>query len=118
MSTGESHKFHLFKRPLKRKSTYLREKCNRDATLDQNRTAHHGRLSLLLSASTDKSVFETKGEPFSEKERTAVLGPCAQSNEPGRGNTRLYREETIGILRALSASRQYGERSSSVQKDE
>jgi len=49
---------------------------------------------------------------------TAVFCLRAQSEERSRGNTRLYQEETIGILPAISASRQHAERSSSVQKDE
>jgi hypothetical protein len=42
----------------------------------------------------------------------------AQTEDFDPGNKRLYREETIGILRAGRASRQHGERSNSVQKDD
>jgi hypothetical protein len=49
---------------------------------------------------------------------TVVFCLGAQSEESGQGNARLYPEETIGILPPISASRQHGERSSSLQKDE
>lgn len=69
-------------------------------------------------SATDKRVFHNRGKSFCEKGMTTVFSPRAQSEQPTRGNTRLYQEETIGILPPFSASRQYGERSSSVQKDE
>jgi len=70
MSTGESHKFHLFKRPSKHESTYPEQKCNRDATSDQNRAPGHVRLSLplgfILLNGKDRSALDNGGKSFRE----------------------------------------------------
>jgi len=70
MSTCESHKFHLFKRPSNSESTYPPQKCNRDATPEQNCAAYHEHLSLStrsrLPTPGNKSAFEKRGESFRE----------------------------------------------------
>ena len=70
MSNGESHKFHLFKRPSKNGSTYPEQKCNRDATPDQNRAPGHVRLSLpsafIHLNGKDRSALDNGDKSFRE----------------------------------------------------
>src|SRR6266403_1279833 len=71
MSTGESHKFHLFKRPSKNESTYPPERCNQDATPASDHAPPHVRLSLPSEFRppdiTDKSAFPIGCESFGRK---------------------------------------------------
>jgi hypothetical protein len=87
MSTGESHKFHLFKRPSKSGSTFPGQKCNRDATPEQNCAPYHVRLSLSAAS----------GLPAPETKVPLRMGSNLSGNEGGQPfSARVHRVNNQG----------------------